>query len=605
MRMAKGPEAGVIQTTTGGSRVTTIDTTHAGPATESSGGEPPAVSSIQGANPFVGLNARQLGSAFSRWGGRLLREPSVIASKSLSVAAEDVRILVGASDLAPDPKDKRFADPAWSGPVWRRLAQAYLARREALLGTVDDLDLDEKSRDRARFVLMQVTEAAAPTNNLLTNPTALRVMVDTRGRSLVRGAKNLAWDARHNGGLPSQVDTRPFEVGRTLALTPGGVVKRSELYELLQYEPSTKRVQRRPLVIIPPQVNKFYFLDLAPGRSFIEHAVSQGLQVFTMSWRNPGPDQREWSLDDYVAACLEAIETACAITGSEDANVIGFCAGGITQSLLLGHLAATGRPLVHASTLAVTTIDTTAKSVMNMFVSERSMAASIDKSRRKGVLEGRQLNRVFAWVRPNDLVWNYWVSNYLLGQSPPAFDILAWNGDSTNLPAALHAEFVRLMVDNALVHPGTVEVLGSPVDLSQVKTDLYVVGAATDHIVPWQTTYVATQVYGGDSRFVLSNSGHIQALINPPDNPKASYSCSDDHPPDPEIWLKGATKQTGSWWSDWAAWMIERSGEERVAPRRLGDADHPVLCAAPGTYVRRVAPGVAEAEDTAPGGGRR
>lgn len=495
------------------------------------GGEQPAINAIQGANPFVGLNARQVGGALARWGSRLLREPAVVASTGLAVAAEDLRILTGASEIAPDPKDRRFSDPAWSRPVWKRIAQSYLSRRKALLETVENLEMDEKSRERARFALMQLTEAAAPTNNLLTNPTAIKTMVETRGRSLANGARNLAWDLRHNGGLPSQVDTRPFEVGRTLALSPGGVVQRRDRYELLQYEPTTAQVRRRPLVIIPPQINKFYFLDLAPGRSFIEHAVGQGLQVFTISWRNAGPEQRDWSLDDYVSACLEAIEAACAITGSEDANVIGFCAGGITQSLLLGHLAASGRSLVNASTLAVTTVDTTAKSVMNVFVTERTMAASIAKSGRKGVLESSQLNRVFAWVRPNDLVWNYWVSNYLLGQSPPAFDILAWNGDSTNLPAVLHAEFVKLMVDNALVHPNTVEVLGTPIDLSQVKTDLYVVGAATDHIVPWEAAYVATQAYGGESRFVLSNSGHIQpSSTHPTTRRRATTAARISHP---------------------------------------------------------------------------
>jgi polyhydroxyalkanoate synthase len=476
-------------------------------------------------------------------------------------------------------------------PVWRRVAQAYLVAREELLGTVDDLDLDEKSADRARFALMQVTEAAAPSNNLLTNPTALKRAADTRGQSLVDGVRHLAHDLRHNGGMPSQVDTRPFEVGRTLALSPGGVVERTELYELLQYEPTTPRVRRRPVVIIPPQVNKYYFLDLVPGRSFIEHAVAQGLQVFVLSWRNPGPDQRDWSLETYVSACLQAVETTTAITRSPDVTVVGFCAGGITQSLMLGHLAAVGEPLVHASTLAVTSVDSEAKSVMNMFVSERTAASSIERSRRKGILEGRSLSRVFAWVRPNDLVWNYVVSNYLMGQNPPAFDVLAWNGDSTNLPAALHAEFVHLGLENGLMHPNRAEVLGTPIDLSKVTTDLYVVGAMTDHLVPWEAAYAATQVYGGDSRFVLSNSGHIQALINPPGNPKASFFASDEHPPSPEEWLAGATRETGSWWTDWAAWTIARSGTERSAPSELGDRDHPVLAPAPGTYVKAPAEG--------------
>jgi poly[(R)-3-hydroxyalkanoate] polymerase subunit PhaC len=338
-------------------------------------------------------------------------------------------------------------------------------------------------------------------------------------------------------------------------------------------------------MIVPPQVNKFYFLDLAPGRSFIEHAVSQGLTVFTIAWRNPTSAQREWTLDTYVKACLEAAEVACDVAGTDDLNLIGFCAGGITQSLLVGHLAATGRKLVNSSTLAVTTIDTEAKSSMNMFATRRSAETSIAQSNRKGVLSGRDLARVFAWVRPNDLVWNYWVSNYLLGEDPPAFDILAWNSDTTNLPAGLHAEFVRLFIDNMLLQPGKISVLGTPVDLSRVKSDLYVIGATTDHLVPWQAAYVATQVYGGRSRYVLSNSGHIQALINPPDNPKASFFTSDETPPEAEVWLKGATRHTGSWWTDWTTWLIERSGDERDAPTILGSERHPPSDPAPGRYV--------------------
>jgi polyhydroxyalkanoate synthase len=387
--------------------------------------------------------------------------------------------------------------------------------------------------------------------------------------------------------MPSQVDTRPFRVGGNLAVSPGAVVYRSEVLELIQYEPTTAKVRERPVMIVPPQVNKFYFLDLAPGRSFIEHAVAQGLTVFTISWRNPTSAQRDWSLDTYVGACLDAAEVVCDITDSDDLNMIGFCAGGITQSLLMGHLAATGRDLVRSSTLAVTTIDTEAKSTMNMFATRRSAETSIAQSRRKGVLAGRDLARVFAWVRPNDLVWNYWVSNYLLGEDPPAFDVLAWNSDTTNLPAALHAEFVHLFIDNTLLQPRMISVLGTPVDLSKVTSDLYVVGAMTDHLVPWQAAYVATQAYGGKSRYVLSNSGHIQALINPPGNPKASYLTSEDTPPGAEVWLKGTTRYTGSWWSDWTQWTIERSGEERDAPTSLGNPRHPPGEPAPGRYVRQ------------------
>lgn len=546
-----------------------------------------AETAIQGANPFVGLNGRQMAAALARWGSRLLRDPALLASRALALTGEELRVVAGVSTIEPDRQDKRFTDPAWSGPRWKRVKQGYLAARSAVLGTVDDLGLDQGSADRARFTLMQVTEALAPTNNLLLNPVALRKAGRTRGRSLIDGTRHFAWDMRHNGGMPSQVDTRPFEVGRTLALSAGAVIERTEQYELIQYAPTTPTVRARPLMIIPPQINRFYFLDLAPGRSFIEHAVAQGLQVFVISWRNPGPEHASWGIDTYVSACLQAIDTTCAITKSQDVNVIGFCSGGMTQSLLAGHLAAIGSEVIHANALAVTSIDAEAKSVINMFVNERTAASSIEQSRRKGMLEGRELAKVFAWVRPNDLVWNYWVSNYLLGQTPPAFDVLAWNSDATNLPATLHAEFVKMMMDNALMHPNSVTALGTPIDLSKVESDLYVVGAMTDHLVPWQAAYSATQVYGGTARFVLSNSGHIQALINPPGNPKASFLASDSYPPEANDWLHAAILQQGSWWSDWAAWTIERSGRTKKAPMRLGNSAHPVIADAPGTYVKR------------------
>ena len=546
----------------------------------------PAVSSMHGANPFVGLSRAQAVAALARWVRHLVKDPLLVAARASAVVTEDLRIAAGVSEVRPEPRDRRFVDDAWSGPVWHRLEQAYLSRREALLGTVDEMDLDPKSAQRARFVLMQLAEAAAPTNSFLSNPAALQRARQTKGRSLIDGARHFSRDLLHNGGLPSQVDSRPFRVGETVATTPGAVVERAEQYELLQYRPSTEQVRCRPLVVISPQINRYYFLDIAPGRSFVEHAVAQGLQVFMISWRNATPDCRHWSFDTYIAACRQAIETACEITGSDDALSMGFCAGGLTQAALVSYLAAIGSPLVAASSLAVAMIDTEATSTLNVFLTERSAAASIAASRRKGVLSGRELARSFAWVRPNDLVWNYWVSNYLMGETPPAFDVLAWNSDSTNLPAEFHADMVRLMLDNPFMHPGKLQVLGTPVDLSAVATDLYLVGAVNDHLVPWESMYAATQVHGGASRFVLSNSGHIQALINPPDNPKASYFVADRHPAAADEWLRIAERRPGSWWTDWAEWSSERAGEKRRAPRRLGSRAHPVIEPAPGSYVR-------------------
>jgi polyhydroxyalkanoate synthase len=544
-----------------------------------------AALAMQGANPLAGLTPAQVASAMLRWYLAYGRRPTLVLSQALKWGAEEARIVAGVSTVRPDPKDARFADPAWEHAAWRRLAQSYVLAGKSILDSVDELDLDKKSALRARFALGLMIDACAPTNALAGNPAALKKVLTTRGRSLLDGARHLMYDVRNNRGMPSQVDSRPYRVGETVAVTKGAVVHRTEMFELIRYAPTTSKVHSLPTVVIPPQVNRYYFLDLAPGRSFVEHAVSTGIQTFLISWRNPGPEQRDWSLDDYARACVEAMQVAAELCGVEQVNTIGFCAGGMTLAGVLSHLTATHAELINAATLAVTLLDTDVNNSLNMFVSRRTVAAAISKSRRKGVLDGRTLATVFAWLRPNDLVWKYWVSNYLMGNNPPAFDILAWNADSTNLPATLHAEFLHMWVDNVMMIPGSFELLGTPIDLTQVKNDLYVVGALTDHLVPWQSAYAAARVMSGDVRFVLSNSGHIQALVNPPGNPRASFLTNDDNPDDVEAWYRSATRNTGSWWEDWARWVADRSGEPRPRPRRLGNRSHPVLEDAPGRYV--------------------
>ncbi len=378
----------------------------------------PVGDAIQGANPFVGMSPRHMAEAAARWAGAASRHPLVVMSEGLKWGSEEARVLAGMSDVKPDPKDKRFADRAWTRPLWKRVAQSYLVSGAALLGSVDKLGLDEKSASRARFALSQVVEASAPTNALAGNPAALRRAAKTRGRSLVAGTRNFARDMRENGGMPSQVDSRPFRVGETVAATRGEVVHRSPMFELIQYEPTTPRVGVRPTLIIPPQINRYYFLDLAPKRSFVEYAVGRGIQMFLMSWRNPTPHERDWGLDAYVSACIEAAEVAAEVSGEDSVNLAGFCAGGMTQCATLSLLASQGRDLVSAATLAVTLIDTQISSTLNMFSTERTIRSAIASSRRKGILDGRELARVFAWVRPNDLVWNYWVANYLMGEDP-------------------------------------------------------------------------------------------------------------------------------------------------------------------------------------------
>jgi polyhydroxyalkanoate synthase len=547
----------------------------------------PADPPVLGANPFVGLTRQQVVAAAGRLLQRMAVEPGVVLADGLEVAGELLKVMIGRSHVVPAAGDKRFTHPAWSSnPMYRRLGQAYLVQTRAMLGLIDDVELDPKSRERARFALSLFTEAVAPTNTLPGNPAAIGKAVQTRGRSLVTGARHFLQDARHNNGMPSTVDRRPFSVGGNLAVTPGQVVHRAEVFELIQYAPSTDTTRMRPLVAIPPQINKFYIEDLAPGRSLIEHTVAAGIPYFAISWRNPTPEQRDWNVDTYVAACKEAVEVACDITGSPEANTLGICAGGITMACLLGHLAAADEPLVNAATFMVAGLDTSVESMVGMLASTAAVEAARTRSQRAGVLDGKDMAAVFAWLRPNDLVWNYWVNNYLLGQDPPAFDILYWNSDTTRLPAGLHSDFLDLYRTNGLARPGTLTILGTPVDLSKVSADTYVVAGSTDHIIPWTAAYRTTQLVGGITEFVLSSSGHIQAMVNPPGNPKSSYRTANGTPPaDPDEWLATTDEHRGTWWDHWVAWLQKRSSGERPAPTTCGNASHPPLEPAPGRYV--------------------
>jgi polyhydroxyalkanoate synthase len=537
-------------------------------------------------NPLVALDRSQMLAAAGRVAARSLVRPRALARRSGALARELGQIAVGTSKRAPPASDRRFADPAFRDhPLYRRLMQGYLAWREAILGLVDDADLDSKSRARGHTALSLFIEAMAPTNTLAGNPAALKRALETGGTSVLRGLRNFATDLRTNGGMPAQVDKRAFKVGENLACSPGQVVFRSEVLELIQYSPSTPTVHQRPLVIIPPQINKYYVLDLAKGRSLIEFAVAQGLQVFAVSWRNPTPAQREWGFDAYVGALCEATDAAREITGDDQVNVVGVCAGGITTAVLLGHLAARGDARVASATFPVTVLDTSADSVVFQLTSEKTVAAAIARSQKEGVMRGAEMARAFTWLRPNDLVWNYWVSNYLLGDAPPTFDILYWNNDHTNLPATLHAEFLELALKNPLCKPGSLEVLGTPIDLGKVRADIYAVGALTDHITPWEACYRTPGLFGGKSTFVRSTGGHIQALVNPVGNPRMGYLVGDEYQPDAARWLQAAREHKGSWWTHWATWLAARSGPRRDAPAALGSEAHPPLMAAPGRYV--------------------
>ena len=547
----------------------------------------PALGAILGANPFVGLDAAQVVGTLARFFGHLASHPGAVAARGAQLGLEIAQVAAGMSEIEPDAGDKRFADPAWrEHPIYRRVMQSYLAWRTAMHDLVGDDDFgDWKDAEQMRFAVTLMTEALAPTNTLAGNPAALKRLFDTAGMSLASGLKQFLSDVIYNGAMPEQVDQRPFEVGRNLAVSAGAVVLRTSLCEVIQYSPATEKVFERPLVLIPPQINKYYIMDLAPGRSYIEYAVKHGIQVFAISWRNPTAANRDWGLDDYVTACKQAIDAACEITGSADANVVAVCAGGITTSLLLGHLAAAGENRVHAATLLVTMLDTSMPSMTGMFATEDAIKSAIARSKRKGVLDGADMARVFAWLRPNDLVWNYWVNNYLMGQRPAAFDILYWNSDSTCLPAKLHEGFLDLFLRNPLVNPGEVAILGTPIDLRAVKNDIYLVAGMTDHICAWRACYRSTRMFGGNVEFVLGSSGHIQSLVNPPGNFKARYYINQRLPDDPDQWLKGAAESKGTWWDHWIKWLTARAGWEKPAPARLGSERYQPGDPAPGLYV--------------------
>jgi polyhydroxyalkanoate synthase len=521
---------------------------------------------------------RSLLSALFR-GGQLTHE-------GRRMATELGKILAGRSNLEPARGDWRFKDPAWrENPAYRRLAQTYLAAGSVLERIPESERLDWRTRERARMAVTILTSTLAPTNTWAGNPAAIKRTFDTAGMNVIRGARNFVHDMRHNGGLPSQVDRRPFRVGETLAATPGAVVHRDDICEVIQYQPATQEVHTRPVLMIPPQINRYYFMDLSPKRSFIEYAVSRGLQFFTLSWRNPTTQQSSWNLDDYVSACLRALDVIGEITGSDDAATLGLCAGGITQSTLLSTLAARSDERVKAAAFGVTLLDFDVPAPLGMFQSKRLLRAAQKESDEKGVLDAASLAKVFAWLRPNDLVWNYWVNNYLLGNDPPAFDILAWNADGTRMPGALHAQFLDVFEKNVLCTPGALSVLGHPVDLGTITCDSYVTGALTDHLTPWEGCYQTTQLVGGESTFVLSNAGHIASLVNPPGNPKARMFVGPRPGPDPKAWREQAEERPGTWWEHWADWMLARAGDEKPAPAKLGSRRHKAIDSAPGQYV--------------------
>jgi polyhydroxyalkanoate synthase subunit PhaC len=532
-------------------------------------------------------SATDLAKSLTQFYTTAFSQPGKAFAESFAAGQEMLKSLGGKSEIAPPPGDKRFKDPVWTtNPGYKLLMDSYLAWSGGMTKWVDSLDVPPRDKLRAKLVSGLVTDALAPTNALLTNPTAMKATLDQGGKNLVEGFQHFMKDMTQNNGLPSMVDKSKFAVGKNLGLSPGKVVYSEDHMELIQYAAQTAEVYATPIFIVPPQINKFYVWDLAPGRSIVEYLVAQGHQVFIVSWRNPTVKQSDWDFESYVMALDRATAVACEISGSPTLNVVGACSGGITAALLIALWGARGEKRASSLTLLVAVLDVEGgkDTSMGLFANLETLELARMFSKSKGVLEGKDLERAFAWLRPNDLIWAYWVNNYLLGQEPPAFDILFWNADTTNLPAALHGDMLGLLGKGGFTGDGGPVMDGHALTLKQVTCDTYLMGGQTDHITPWDGCYLTRRGLGGNSEFVLSQSGHIQSLINPPGNPKARFQTNAGKHATAEEFLAGAETHSGSWWPHWLNWLNAHAGAKVKPPKALGSARHKPTLDAPGSY---------------------
>ena len=538
-------------------------------------------------NGLVGFRRSEVIKSFGLMAGYAAKQPKPFAKHIANYVAEMIEVAKGTSELAPDRKDRRFRDESWQkNPLYKRGMQSWLAMKKELNGWIDDSRMHPADQARARFVTSLLVDALAPTNTLLGNPSAMKMLVHTKGQSLVKGLQNAYHDLTKNGGMPSQVDGRPFKVGENLATSPGAVIFKNEMIEVIQYAPQTDQVYKVPLMVIPPQINKFYATDLAPDKSMVRFLSKMGYQVFAVSWRNPTRQHAHWGLEAYVEALFEASDAVRKVTRSPRLNVTGACSGGITLALFLSELAARGDNRVNCYTLMVSVLDgKKVDSDVGLFVTDAAIEQARKHSKRKGILSGEELGKAFAWMRPNDLIWNYVVNNYLLGQDPPPFDVLYWNNDTTNLPAQLHSDYLDIFQDRRFRKDKNVVFMDHIVDLEAVTQDGFMVAGITDHITPWMACYRNIRLFGGEIDFVLSNSGHLQSLLNPPGNPKAKYFTNPNHPPRATKWLEEAETVNESWWLRWNDWLSIRSGEMKKAPKNLGNKAFPPQSKAPGEYI--------------------
>ena len=552
-------------------------------------------------NGTPSIDPLNIGNAFLEMTARMMQDPVTLVQAQMSLWYDYMRLWQSATErmmggepepvAEPEQHDRRFSDPAWEeNQLFDFVKQSYLLTARWLQATVEGIEgLDDKTARKVDFYTRQFVDAMAPSNFLMTNPEVLRATLESGGENLVKGLQNLLDDLdRGQGRLDIKMtDYEAFEVGVNIALTPGKVVYQNELIQLLQYNPTTDKVYKRPLLIIPPWINKFYILDLREKNSFIKWAVDRGHTVFVISWVNPDQELAGAGFDDYMEkgplAALDAIEKA---TGEREANVIGYCLGGTLLACALGYLTAKGDERIKTATFLATMIDFEEAGELEVFIDEEQLTALEERMNERGYLEGSDMATTFNMLRANDLIWSFVVNNYLLGKDPFPFDLLYWNSDSTRMPAAMHSFYLRNMYqDNKLVEPGGIELAGVPIDLRKVKTPAYFLSTREDHIAPWTSTYAGTQLLSGPKRFVLAASGHIAGVINPPAAGKYSHWTNAKVPKTPFAWLKGAKEEPGSWWPDWAKWVARRAGP-KVKARQPGDGKLKPIEDAPGSYVK-------------------
>ncbi|MBV8370583.1 MAG: class I poly(R)-hydroxyalkanoic acid synthase [Candidatus Eremiobacteraeota bacterium] len=553
-------------------------------------------------NPFdplgVGAMSMEVWRAMMTTPGKLLeaqadlvRSLGEVASRDASAAA-NAEPPAGDAVIEPESADRRFANPAWTtNPYFDALKQGYLLATKAVLDSVDNAEgIDETTKRRVKFFAKQFCDAMSPTNVPWFNPEVLQEALRTGGANFQRGMQNVLEDARQNAGRPALVDEKAFAVGQNVATTPGSVVFRNELIELIQYAPTQGEIYARPLVIVPPWINKFYILDLQASNSFVKYATDAGRNTFVISWRNPDAALADLSWADYIRlGPLTAARVAAEIAGSEDVDAIGYCIGGTLLATALAYLARTETKLVNSATFFAALVDFADPGEIISFLSGEALAYIEERMNEQGVLGGREMADTFSMLRANDLIWGVAVNRYLLGKDAPAFDLLYWNSDATRIPRATHSYYLRNMyVENNLAKPDVLDVDGVPIDLRQVKLDTYCVATSEDHIAPWRSVYAMTRLFRGETTFRLGASGHIAGIISPPAKKKAVWwgpPPGASNPPDPDVWLAAAPKHEGSWWPDWTAWLEQRSPEKKPAPPGMGNERYRPLADAPGTYV--------------------